>query len=60
MNKKIIELDNDWNVQNEIAQKVIQLSGINIFEKTRKREVVEMRGLFFYILREKVIWDGLK
>ena len=31
MNKKIIELDNDWNVQNEIAQKVIQLSGINIF-----------------------------
>lgn len=45
---------NDWSVQNEIAQKVIQLSGINIFEKTRKREVVEMRGLFFYILREKV------
>ena len=54
MNKEIIELNENWNVQNEIAQKVIQLSGINIFEKTRKREVVEMRGLFFYILREKV------
>ena len=27
---------NDWSVQNEIAEKVIQLSGINIFEEKEK------------------------
>ena len=49
MNKK-----NKWFVQNEIAEKVIELSGINIFERSRKREIVEMRSLFFYILRNKL------
>jgi hypothetical protein len=49
MNKK-----NKWFVQNEIAEKIIELSGINIFERSRKREIVEMRSLFFYILRNKL------
>lgn len=43
-----------WFVQNEIAEKVIELSGINIFERSRKREIVEMRSLFFYILKNKL------
>lgn len=46
--------ENKWFVQNEIAEKVIELSGINIFERSRKREIVEMRSLFFYILRNKL------
>jgi hypothetical protein len=46
--------ENKWFVQNEIAEKVIELSGINIFERSRKREVVEMRSLFFYILKNKL------
>ena len=59
MNKKhewandLIVMD-EWAVQNEIAEKVIELSGINIFEKTRKREVVEIRSLFFFILKDKL------
>ena len=58
MNKKqewgIQIIKNDWSVQNEIAEKIIQLSGINIFERSRKREIVEMRSLFFYILKNKL------
>jgi hypothetical protein len=46
--------ENKWFVQNEIAEKVIELSGINIFERSRKREIVEMRSLFFYILKNKL------
>ena len=38
----------------EIAKKIIKLSGINIFENTRKKNVVEMRALFSYLLREKL------
>ena len=38
----------------EIANKIIELSGINIFENTRKREYVEMRALLCYLLREKL------
>lgn len=50
-----IEIIKDkWFVQNEIAEKVIELSGINIFERSRKREIVEMRSLFFYILKNKL------
>ena len=46
--------ENKWFVQNEIAEKVIELSGINIFERSRKREIVEMRSSFFYILKNKL------
>ena len=38
----------------EIADKIKELSGINIFENTRKRPVVEMRSLLCYLLREKL------
>ena len=58
MNKKhewgLQIIKNDWSVQNEIAEKIIQLSGLNIFDKSRKQEIVEMRSLFFYILKDKV------
>lgn len=47
-------IKDDWSVQNEIAEKVIQLSGIDIFKVSRKREIVEMRSLFFYILKNKL------
>nr|BAR35572.1 hypothetical protein [uncultured Mediterranean phage uvMED] len=38
----------------QIADKIKELSGINIFENTRKRPVVEMRSLLCYLLREKL------
>ena len=38
----------------EIADKIKKMSGINIFENTRKRPVVEMRSLLCYLLREKL------
>tara|TARA_R110002167_G_scaffold106627_2_gene273314 strand:+ start:104 stop:619 length:516 start_codon:yes stop_codon:yes gene_type:complete len=37
----------------EIADKLIELSGINVFEQSRVRDVIEMRGLLCYLLREK-------
>jgi len=38
----------------DIANKITEISGINLFEKTRKRNVIEHRGLLCYILREKL------
>ena len=38
----------------EIANKIIELSGINIFEDSRKKNIVEMRSLLIHILREKL------
>jgi hypothetical protein len=38
----------------QIANKIKKLSGINIFENTRKRPVVEMRSLLCYLLRQKL------
>ena len=37
----------------EIADKLIELSGVNVFEQSRVRDVIEMRGLLCYLLREK-------
>ena len=37
----------------EIAKKIEELTGINVFKNTRKREYVEMRSLYCYILRKK-------
>tara|TARA_R110000822_G_scaffold115344_1_gene247125 strand:- start:3110 stop:3604 length:495 start_codon:yes stop_codon:yes gene_type:complete len=39
---------------NEIGQKIIDLSGIDIYKNTRKRNYVEMRALLCYLLREKL------
>tara|TARA_R110001606_G_scaffold146197_3_gene286168 strand:+ start:112 stop:669 length:558 start_codon:yes stop_codon:yes gene_type:complete len=38
----------------EISKKIIKLSGINIFDNTRKREYVEMRALLCYLMRDKL------
>jgi len=54
MNKQEIEVQDYYFVQNEVAEKIIQLSGINVFERSRKREIVEMRSLLFYILKNKL------
>lgn len=36
---------------NRIAKHIIDISGINIFENTRKRQYVEMRSLLTFMLR---------
>ena len=38
----------------EIANKISEISGIDLFNKSRKRNVVEHRGLLCYILRDKL------
>ena len=37
----------------EIANKIIQESGINVFENNRRKYNVEMRSLLCFLLREK-------
>ena len=38
----------------DIANKITEISGINLFQKSRKRNVIEHRGLLCYILRDKL------
>ena len=38
----------------EIANKIIQESGINVFENNRRKYNVEMRSLLCFLLREKL------
>ena len=38
----------------EIANKIIQESGINVFENNRRKYSVEMRSLLCFLLREKL------
>ncbi len=38
----------------EIANKIIEESGINVFENNRRKYNVEMRSLVCYLLREKL------
>tara|TARA_Y100000114_G_scaffold125395_1_gene121437 strand:- start:1565 stop:2002 length:438 start_codon:yes stop_codon:yes gene_type:complete len=38
----------------EIANRITEISGIDLFNKSRKRNVVEHRGLLCYILRDKL------
>jgi hypothetical protein len=40
--------------QIDIANKITEISGINLFQKSRKRNVIEHRGLLCYILRDKL------
>tara|TARA_R110000796_G_C14331343_1_gene409154 strand:+ start:95 stop:622 length:528 start_codon:yes stop_codon:yes gene_type:complete len=47
------KLSNEWLVQNEITNKIIELSGYNIFKLSRKREIVEFRALAYYIFKNK-------
>ena len=37
----------------EITNKIKQLSGIDVFEQSRTRDVIEIRSLVCYLLREK-------
>mgnify|MGYP003637204492 CR=1 FL=1 len=41
-------------VADRIATSVIELSGVNIYENTRKRKYVELRALVCFILRNKL------
>ena len=36
---------------NKIAKHIIDISGINVFDNTRKREYIEMRSLLTFMLR---------
>ena len=38
----------------EISKKINKLSGLNIFENTRKRDYIEMRALVCYLMRDKL------
>lgn len=38
----------------EISQKVKQFSGVNVFTNSRKTEIVEIRSLLCYLLRDKL------
>ncbi len=38
----------------ELAEKIKEITGINVFENTRRRSVIEYRYLLFYLLREKL------
>ena len=38
----------------DIANKISELSGLDLFEKSRKQNIIEHRGLLCYILRDKL------
>ena len=38
----------------EISKKIIKLSGLDIFDNTRKRQYIEMRALLCYLMRDKL------
>ena len=39
---------------NQIAKKIIKLSGVDIFENNRRKNQIEFRSLLCYLLREKL------
>ena len=39
--------------EKEIATKIYELTGLDVFRNTRRREYIEMRSLYCYILRHK-------
>ena len=38
----------------KISERIIEMTGIDIFQNTRKREYVELRALACYIFRKKM------
>ncbi len=42
----------NYKYADELANLIINTSGIDVFENSRKREVIEHRSLLIYILRE--------
>lgn len=43
-------------IKEEIAKSVIEHTGVNMFENTRKRDVVEARCLFVKIMRDEYFY----
>lgn len=48
------------NIENKIADKLIKISKVNLFENSRRREVVEVRSILVKILRDHVGMKYLK
>ncbi len=48
------------NIENKIADKLIEISKVNLFENSRRREVVEVRSVLVKILRDHVKMTYLK
>ena len=38
----------------EISDRIIKKTGVNVFEDTKKKEVIHYRSLLIYLLREKM------
>jgi len=38
----------------KISERIIEMTGVDIFQNTRKREYVELRALACYIFRKKM------
>jgi len=38
----------------EISDKIIKKTGVNVFENSRRKEVIHYRSLLIYLLREKM------
>ena len=38
----------------EISDKIIKKTGVNVFENSRRKEVIHFRSLLIYLLREKM------
>jgi len=51
---ELIESDRYYSTPDEVANKVIALSKINIYNNTRKRDYVDCRALVCYLLRNKL------
>jgi hypothetical protein len=49
--KNHLQLGHLLNTKEQIANEIIKLSKLNVFDNTRKREYVEARALLCYILR---------
>jgi hypothetical protein len=42
------------NLNDKIAKQLIELSGVNLFQNSRRREVIEVRSVFIKILKEHI------
>ena len=49
--KNHLQLEHLLNTKEQIANEIIKLSKLNVFDNTRKRKYVEARALLCYILR---------
>ena len=40
----------------EISDLLIEITGVNIFEKTRARNVIELRAFFLFLIKRKILF----